>query len=303
MDSSILETLTRFDVPFRTSDQDTHATAGWVQVECPYCEKGSGKFHLGINLLNHATNCYKCGRHSTVGVLVELTGQPYAICRQLLEEVGKAPGRLIRTTEPSGRLRIPFGVEALRRPHRTYLEGRGFNPDYIAQMWEVQGISIAPRLGWRLWIPIHRQGRIVSWTTRAIGNDKVRYKSAPVQDEAIPARHLLYGSDYVRHSVIVCEGPTDVWRIGPGAVATMGIQYSREQMLLLAEYPVRAICFDKGRIAQRQSEKLVHELLGFPGETYAIEIETGQDVADAEQGEIDAIRGMFLERGLVQSLT
>ena len=36
---------------------------------------------------------------------------------------------------------------------------------------KIFGIGIAPRLQWRIWIPIHYHGEIVSWTTRSLSDN------------------------------------------------------------------------------------------------------------------------------------
>ena len=110
----------------------------------------------------------------------------------------------------------------------------------------------------------------------------------------MPAKSLLYGEDHVRGAIIVCEGPTDVWRLGPGAVAVMGLIVTQEQIERLSRYPVRVVCFDREPEAKRRMNRLVDTLRQFSGETYAVELETGNDIASADQGEVDAVREMFL---------
>lgn len=166
----------------------------------------------------------------------------------------------------------------------------------MKRLWCLQGIGIAARLSWRIYIPIHYQGEVVSWTTRAIGKHvQPRYLSAGPEQESVSHKSILYGGDYVRNAVIVCEGPTDVWRIGPGAVATLGTSYSRSQMLEISKVPIRAVCFDMERPAQKRATKLVEELRAFPGLTMRIELETANDVADADEDEVAEIRRAVLE--------
>ncbi len=50
---------------------------------------------------------------------------------------------------------------------------------------------------------------------------------------------LLYGLPHALRTqgpVVLCEGPTDVWRYGPGAMATFGLHLSRDQRLLLIHH-------------------------------------------------------------------
>ena len=226
--------------------------------------------------------------------LSELTGESLPTTLDLLNTLPRLRGHRLRGSKPRGQLLIPPGVEPLRRPHRVYLRERGFDPDEVSRLWGVKGIGVAARLAWRLWAPIHHCGKVVSWTTRAIGDGR-RYISAAEDEESISHKSILYGADYVRHAVVICEGPTDVWRIGPGAVATLGLTYTMAQTLLLSVYPIRVVCFDREREAQKRAKKLARELQVYPGETCVVELETGEDAALASDEEIENLRKEYLE--------
>jgi len=290
---SLLDDL---DIPYREVGHDHHISQGWIGLECPFCGRGSGKHHLGIKLEGGWASCWSCGSHSLADVLMELTGEPYAEVRRRLDRITafNPPGTPSEGRSRRGRVKVPPGVEALSGPHRRYLRGRGFDPDVVAQLWGVRGIGIGTRLAWRLWIPIHHRGEVVSWTTRTIGEGGQRYISAHADEESVSAKSILYGADLARHAIIVVEGPTDAWRIGAGGVATMGVGYSREQVIAMIDYPVRAVCFDVEPDARRRQHKLIDELSGHPGETFGVELETGKDLASANRGEVLAVREMFL---------
>lgn len=131
---------------------------------------------------------------------------------------------------------------------------------------------------------------MVSWTTRTIGNG-VRYLSARPEEEKLNHRHLLYGEDLVPgHAIIVHEGPADVWRTGPGAVATFGTGFQRSQILKLSRYPTRVVCFDNEPAAQEMADKLCDLLVPFPGRTINVRLESGKDAADCDEEEIEQLR-------------
>ncbi len=102
-------------------------------------------------------------------------------------------------------------------------------------------------------------------------------------------KDLLYGADFASHTIIVVEGPTDVWRIGPGAVGVMGLQYSQKQVALIADYPTRFICFDDEPSAQRRAFKLASELREFPGQTSILAV-TSSDPGSASDEQISELR-------------
>jgi len=93
----------------------------------------------------------------------------------------------------------------------------------------------------------------------------------------------------------VCEGAFDAWRIGPGAVATLGVGYSEAQVGRILRFPIRAICFDSEPQAQKRARKLRDELTGFKGETYVIELESAKDASEASEVEILQIRKEILK--------
>jgi len=286
------QVLDQLGIAYKQVGEDHHARQGWVQIECPWCGKGTGKHHFGFSLSHGNGNCYKCGRHRTGDTLSEATGRSLRYCLDLLRgftRLGK-PDR----TKALGRLSIPPNVGSMLPAHLQYLRKRGFDPQETARLWDVQGIGISAELSWRLYIPIHLHGKVVSWTTRAVGRFGKRYVSASSHDEIVSHKSILYGGDYVRNVAIVCEGPTDVWRIGPGAVATLGLNYTPSQELELGKIPVRVICFDREKEAQKRAHRLARLLAAMPGETVVASLESGEDVASADLSEIAEFREQWL---------
>jgi len=165
----------------------------------------------------------------------------------------------------AGRLKEPAGRGPLLPVHRRYLKGRGFDALELERMWGLEGLGLLPVLPWRLYIPVLFRGQRVSWTTRAVGKAQPRYISAAPEEEATPIKDLIYGLDFVRDSIVVVEGPADVWRIGPGAGALFGSAYTPAQVRLIAQVPRRFILLDRdaGHVARR----LAGELGALPGRT------------------------------------
>lgn len=289
----IVEALRELGVEYREAGTHHHVTQGWCGVDCPWCSPHSGRFRLGINLSGLFCSCWTCGSHRLADVLVELGNTNYAKVRALLGSL--LPKRTFEEA-PRGRLQIPNGVGDLEDAHSRYLASRRLDPEALTRVWGVRGIGVAPALSWRLWIPIHYRGQVVSWTTRTINpdpNNGRRYISARPDQEAISHRKLLYGHDLARHAAIVVEGPTDAWRVGPGAVATLGVAFSRAQVEKLSQFSVRAICFDSEPEAQKRARKLASLLEPFPGETYVVQL-SADDPGSASDREIAALRREFL---------
>lgn len=290
---NILELLDELNVPHRRFGEAAKVTEGYVGLECPYC--GHGPWYMGINLSSGWTTCWSCGPHRLADLIADVTGRKPADAKRLV--AGLEHAYTPKRDEVRGRLVLPPRVGELLPAHRQYLAGRGFDPDEVAELWKVQGIGVGGRLQWRLFIPIHEAGEVVSWTTRAVG-DKVpmedRYRGAKRDEEVYPRKRLVYGLDKVMHAVVVCEGPTDVWRIGPGAVCTCGTGWSYGQVRRLSRFPLRVVCFDNEPSAQRRARSLSDQLAPFPGETYVVRL-SGKDAASSSQEEIKELRRRFLD--------
>lgn len=198
-------------------------------------------------------------------------------------------------TPRAAQVALPPGLGPLLPIHRKYLSRRGFDPDELERLWSIQGIGLVTHLAWRIFIPILYQGEVVSWTTRATTDDGMRYISARPDQERLDAHTLLFGEDYARHTIIVCEGCLDAIKIGPGAVATLGIKYTTAQVLRMSKYPRRVILFDNETMAQRRARKLAGDLSVFPGETLNCCLTSGKDAAEASHRDVEELRQRYLE--------
>ena len=230
-----------------------HCREGWIQIDCPFCAKDSHKWHMGYSLEDRFVNCWRCGSHPLLNTLLELgipSKEAYLFTK---EKIIKPLKKRIITSK----LKIPKGVGELLPAHKHYLKERGFHWKRLQKIWHIQGIGIASNLSWRIFIPIYSQDKMVSWTTRSISNSEhiTRYISAPLEEESIPHKSLLYGEEYAQHNIIIVEGPTDVWRIGPGAAATLGLNYTQAQINRMLKYSIRAICFDNQLVAQNKAKE------------------------------------------------
>lgn len=252
---------------------------------------------MGVNLASFYFHCWACGPFSRWDVLREcVPSLSNKSLMEILKQVQtKQQSELFQQTsayKPKRKnLIVPDGLGPLRAAHKRYLRGRGFDPKQIASLWKVQGIGIAVRLSWRIWIPVLYQGRPVSWLTRSVSDrHSSRYMSASSSDEILDHKKLLYGVDYCFTRIVVHEGPLDAWATGPGATATMGTAISQEQVHAIARFPLRIICFDNEPDAQKRANKLVDELSVFPGETFNVRLTSGKDAASCHKSEIRELR-------------
>lgn len=289
---NIAEVLETLSIDYRSAGESPHVTQGWIGVRCVWCDNGKGNYGLGIRTDTGACRCWSCGNHSLAEALVLASGQPWPTVLALLK--GMAPERLKEPLRKQGKLALPQGIGPLLPCHRGYLKGRGFDPDELTATWGVQGIGLSSRLSWRVFIPIALpDGTTASWTTRGLTNDPPRYVNAKPEEEAFPAKELLYGECLAFGAVVVVEGPTDAWRIGPGAVATLGVVYSSAQVRRIAAFPSRTVCFDAEPNAQARARRLCSLLSVFPGKTRLVELDAA-DPGSASKREIQLLRRTFL---------
>lgn len=287
--NDVISLLKELDIPFQQHGESSLVTRGWVGLECVFCGKGTGKKGLGINLQFGSVYCWKCGPHSLAEVLREITNESWTKCREWVK--GLRP-LVPRTYRPMGKLVVPKGVGPMLPCHRNYLRSRKLDPDEVEKIWKVQGIGLAAKLAWRLFIPISFHGEMVSWTTRGLTDETPRYITAKPEQEKIAAKRIGMGWEYVRHTVYIVEGPFDCIRIGPGAVATLGTSWTKAQLRLFSEVPRRVVVFDSDSEAQRRAKQLCNALSCFFGRTYRVELDS-PDPGSASQREIQKLRKCF----------
>lgn len=286
--TSFEQILINYNIHYKTEGHH-HCRSGWIQFDCPFCGKGTNKYHMGYSLDGRFANCWRCGHHSLASTIAELTGLSIK-SKQLQSVVKSLPSEKIEIVERRGKLELPNTGKLLKQ-HKEYLRSRGFdNIEELETLWNIKGIGIDANLAWRIFLPIYYNGEVVSWTTRSISKEtKRRYIGAAAHQEIIDKTHLLYGQHYARHAVIVCEGPFDVWKIGPGAVGTFGLNFSQQQILQLLKYPVRYICMDNEIVAQQRARGLADMLSLYPGDTYNIQLDS-KDAGSASEKELKRLR-------------
>lgn len=266
----------------------SHSRKGWTNVECPLCD-GSRGFHLGYNHEKDYTYCWRCGWHRKEDVLKALVRGTEAEARRLLKQY-QVRGERRSTkddkepkTASQGKV-LPSGCGPINKRHRQYLEGRGLDPDVVEPLWGLLGTGPVSEKGYahRIIAPVRFDDQIVSFQGRDItGLSQLRYKACPQEREIIPHQDVLYGLDLVRgEDVVVVEGIADVWKLGAGAVATFGIDYSISQVRLLHPFRRRFIMYDSHEPqAMSKAEELAAELSIFSGEVEIVDLEEDDPAA------------------------
>lgn len=284
-----LEFVQQYGIDYTTEHH--HCTGRFLNVHCPFCP-GKQNYHLGLHLAEGFCNCWRCGHHSIGAVIKQLVGcsweEVYRI-RDRYSDVGRVI-ETIKKVSTSPFTLLPYGVAALQETHKNYLIQRQFNPVELAKKWELSGTGHLGEYKFRIIAPIYVQNRLVSYQGRDITNrSSLKYMACRGEDEVIHHKHTLYGIDKIRgNRVVVVEGITDVWRLGDGAVATFGIKWTKQQMLLLAKYKDVLILYDLQEQAREQASKLADELAMVTNVTL-LNLETVSDPAAMPQRDADKL--------------
>lgn len=269
-----------------------HCHEGWLQLHCPFCSPGSG-YHLGFSLERGNFHCWRCGSHRTWDVLVRLLGSD-AAARAAWGKYHTEPEHVL----PTKKLRkktawVPPGMGLLGKQHVRYLRERRFDPEHLVKEWGIRGTSFLSgrEWNWRVCFPIQdHSGRIVAYGGRAIGNEVTpKYRLPPDERITCDPKSLLYGIHRAKgDAVVIVEGPADVWRLGEGAVATLGTGWHVEQAVQLRTFSRRFVMYDPEPLAQQRATELAEWLGMYSGETEVIE-GMSSDPGDLPQDEADQI--------------
>lgn len=263
------------NIPYLESGHH-HCHEGWVQTHCPFCTDGTHGWHLGCSLEGGNFNCWRCGGKSIWDVLAKILPPRdkhnlKGIVRQYSSSLPQLTKKKVirkRSIHPPPRL------GPLHQIHKRYLRSREFDPTELEKRWDLQGTrGLSGEWSYRIVTPIKNvDGTIVAYTGRAIREGKKpKWKTSQNEEMLADPNTLLYGVEKTDgEQVLVVEGPSDVWRLGPGAVALLGIDWKEEQAGILRRYEKRYILFDPDPNAQRQARGLAAWLAAFPGETEII---------------------------------
>lgn len=269
-----------------------HYRAGWVNVACPFCTGNPG-YHLGYEESSSGIGfaCYRCGGKSGIRTIAALLHIPYEEAKEVISQYGGRPYQIQvkrwrdwkfeKIEPPSGLRRV--SVRGLK-----YLMERGFDVDELERLWDIRMFGPVGRYKFRIYIPIKFQGLTISYTCRSYVGSDVRYLSCPSAEEKIPHKQILYGIDEVpsRNRVVVVEGCTDVWRLGPGAVATFGTKVTQSQLKLLSAFKKIVLVRDSDTAGRVAWGKLKAQLEGFGLDVIAHTLDSGvEDAASLPQSE------------------
>lgn len=278
-----------------------HCSPGWVQIHCPFCPSSQSKnFHLGVDLSSGGVSCWRCGGHSLKDLIQVLLNCSLSEVYPVLDRfkgkkayVKKGPLYI-----PPTELTLPPGTGPVNKSHLRFLRKKGFkDPERLVEDWGLLGTGPLGPYKFRIIIPFFYQGEMTSYTSRDITNKaSLRYKVCPLEQEIKHIKNSLYGMDKVLgDTVVVVEGPTDVWKLGAGAVGTSGIKWTMAQASLLTSHFRRAvILYDNEPQAQKQAIKLAEHI------SWDIDVEVVCERGIKDPGSLSEKQGKILIEELLR---
>lgn len=179
-------------------------------------------------LYNRLFEFKNVGQRDQIGKIVILQGEQEDTT---LREVS-LPGEVLRLDRV-----------APEHPVCTYLISRGLNPTELGRTYSTslctEADSNYPMAQGRIVVPIIMRGLLVGWQCRYPKDIDFKLAGIPkyYNRPNMARRLMLYNFDNAIQSpyVVICEGVTDVWSVGPQSVAAFGKKLSKTQVQMICE--------------------------------------------------------------------
>ncbi len=239
----------------------------FIGIKCPMCPDPSS--HGGFHIKKSYYSCHRCGGHwmlKIVSILAKVSiDQAKKIIKKYSSDKAQSPeSKIYKYIE---KVIFPPDTGPLTERARQYLIGRNFDPDYLVHEWGILSTGNIGDYKFSILAPIYLNEKLISYQCRDItGNWTIPYKGCPIEESVLHLKYTLYGFDKAikNKKCIVVEGLMDNWRLGPGAVATLGIGFTMPQARMLAKYfDDIFIMYDPEEEAQEKADKLFWILRGF----------------------------------------
>jgi len=262
-DLDISSFLDDYEIPYITSVKNV--SKGWVEINCPYKDCGDVSFHMGINLDSGAYHCWICGRK---GGMTKLASEILMVSYQEAERtLSKYEGKIKQTEEKTKsnvkevmlKTKKEFG-----KIYSNYLLKRNYDPEFIKSYYGISAGGPSGPFAFRIVIPVIMDNKIVNYVARDVTEKQTpKYKNLPNDKAVVNIKNCLYNIDSVNDTAIITEGVFDVWRIGRGAIATMGKEFTSSQIKIIHEKKIKRafVMFDSD--AEKHSEKIADILSSF----------------------------------------
>ena len=167
-----------------------------------------------------------------------------------------------------------------------YIKSRGYNPSVVEKYLGVGWISeeAVPLLRSRLYIPAYSGNKLLGYQARVISEKSVS-KQKYINPPGMKKSKIIYNLDNAsaQNLVVICEGPIDVWSIGPAGVAIFGSDCSYRQLSIIGEnFNGKDIAVALDGDASYKADALVESIRGAAARSHVFKVPmaAGEDPGD-----------------------
>lgn len=227
------------------------------RVNCPHCNDTRKRLSInyrwglvddvtGYRLLwlIHCYNesCFKGFPERRSALYSELY-DPTAECPAPIDEVVEGTWDDFSASRPAFYPGDVTPIDQLPRDHEAavYLIQRGFDLKQLSDYFKIgycadDVLPNVPMALGRIFIPVFKDSEFVGWQARTVGEPSSKFVPKYYSMPGWKKGMYVYNYDMaIRFNhVVICEGPSDVWRYGPEAVCLFGKCPTHSQAALLS---------------------------------------------------------------------
>lgn len=221
----------------------------YYRVCCPKC--GDDRHRLFINhrvaefpwlIICYNENCYSTAAQRDQLLRYVFHTRPP---RKLPVVRGRTDNAKLHKVQAPG---LMFNLQELPRSHpaNDYLASRGFDPYELGRRYGVSYCESSTEFRQcvnRIIAPVMMNGIMVGWQARFIGDRNWKAASVPKYFDmpGMAKRLMFYNYDEAKRQpfIVLNEGVTDVWSVGPCAMSTLGDSVTFAQRMILSFEPFK----------------------------------------------------------------
>ena len=294
---NVIQYLEDSNIEYHTAGEK-NVSKGWIEITCPFCNDPS--WHCGVHLKHSNFNCYHCREKGNMTKLLKALSN---ITYKKVKEIIKKYSNIIKDDEDEEIISevkevfLPKTEKVFPNLHLNYLIKRGFDPKVLIPKYSLKACYTYGNYSYRIVIPYLYHKKLVTFTTRDVTDTSdLRYKNLSSELSILKTTNTLYNIDTVKDKVIICEGITDVWRMGDESVALSTNRISNNQVKQLFQKKISKALI----LLDSNTEVLADEVAGkiglFIPEVKIIMLENG-DPAELKQSEVKEIRRIIWNSG------
>lgn len=215
-------------------DGGKNISPGWIGISCVFCSETSN--HLGISPDGTGFYCWVCGEKGNITKLIQKIDEVSPrIAKRTFYKYTTSDS--IQPIVETRRDNFPKWSDVPLKMHLDFLKSRGYSKDVISK-YNLKFTYNVGKYKYRIIAPVYRNGIIETFTGRTVVNHPEKWK----HQTGAKIKKYLYNIDNIyKDSVIIVEGPGDVWKIGTPAAAIFGKDITDDQINILIRKGIKDV--------------------------------------------------------------